>query len=52
MPIRGIMDGYHGDEHLKDAPEIECHECGEIFYQLEEEVVCEDCKNREDSDEV
>ncbi len=52
MPIQGLMDGYHGDEHLKDAIEIECHHCGENFYQLEEEVICEACVREEEQDEV
>ena len=38
---------------LKDAEEVECHECGDYFIQETnpDDFVCSSCKNNEDCDE-
>ena len=39
---------------LKDAEEVECHECGDYFIQETnpDDFVCDNCKREEDCDEI
>jgi formylmethanofuran dehydrogenase subunit E len=39
---------------LKDAELVECHQCGDDFYQETnpDDFVCNQCKREEDCDEI